>query len=72
MEEASMAYKHDPFSLAESTYHGAGKTLEAAFENAWEQAKAKGAGAGTYRIVDMYFAAENPIREYGVVISGGG
>jgi hypothetical protein len=67
-----MADKHDPFSLAESTYHGAGKTLQEAFEDAWVQAKEKGAGPGTYRVTDIYFAAENPIREYSVVIGPGG
>jgi hypothetical protein len=67
-----MADKHDRFRVAETAYHGAGKTLEAAFEDAWAQAKEKGAGPGTYRVVDIYFAAENPIREYGVVIGPGG
>jgi hypothetical protein len=67
-----MSDKHDPFRLAETTFHGAGKTLQEAFEDAWEHAKEKGAGPGTYRVVDMFFAAENPIREYGVVIAPGG
>ena len=67
-----MADKHDPFSVVENTHHGVGKTLDAAFEDAWEQAKAKGAKPGVFRIVDMYFAAENPIREYSVVIAPGG
>jgi len=67
-----MADKRDPFRLAESTFHGRGKTLEQAIEAAWAQAKEQGPGSGTYRIVDIYFAAENPIREYGVVIKGGG
>ncbi|HLX18749.1 MAG TPA: hypothetical protein VKR23_01240 [Gaiellaceae bacterium] len=67
-----MADKHDPFELAENTYHGAGKTLDDAFHDAWEQAKAKGAAPGTYRVVDIYFATENPIREYSIVIGPGG
>ncbi|HEX3056571.1 MAG TPA: hypothetical protein VHP82_10575 [Gaiellaceae bacterium] len=67
-----MSDKHDPFRLAESTYHGAGKTLEAALDDAWAHAKGKGAAPGTYRVVDIFFAAENPIREYSVVIGGSG
>lgn len=65
-----MAKKNDPFARAENTYHGAGKTLEAALENAWEQAKDK--GPGVFRVVDIYFSADNPIREYSVVIGPGG
>lgn len=63
--------RHDPFRLLESTFHGAGKTLEEAIEDAWSQAKERGA-KGTFRIVDVYFAADNPIREYSVVIGIGG
>jgi len=66
-----MAGKHDPFSRVESTFHGAGETLEKALEDAWKQAEPK-VGPGVFRIVDMYFSAENPIREYSVVIGSGG
>jgi hypothetical protein len=66
-----MSEKHDPFRLAENTFHGAGESLDKAIEDAWEHAKEKGA-KGTFRIVDMYFAADNPIREYSVVIGIGG
>ena len=61
-----MADKHDPFRVVENTYHGRGDTLDKAIEDAWE--KAKGGGPATFRIVDIYFAAENPIREYSVII----
>jgi hypothetical protein len=54
----------DPFNLKEQTFVGAGRTLQAALESAWAQAKEP----GTYRVVDIYFAAENPITEYSVVI----
>jgi hypothetical protein len=67
-----MADKHDPFSRVENTFRGAGKTLEAAFEDAWDQAKKSGAGPGVFRLVDLYFSADNPIREYSIVIGAGG
>jgi hypothetical protein len=65
-------HDHDPFKLADNTYHGAGDSLDAAFKDAWTNAKGKGAGPGTYRVVDIYFSADNPIREYSVVIGPGG
>jgi len=67
-----MAEKHDPFALAEKTFHGAGKTLEEAIADAWEHAKERRADPGIYRVVDIYLATENPIREYSVVIGSGG
>ena len=67
-----MTGKHDPFALAENSFHGAGKTLEEAIADAWEHAKEKHAAAGIYRVVDIYIATENPIREYSVVIGSGG
>ena len=67
-----MADRHDPFRRVENTFHGAGKTLQEAIDDAWAQAKERGAGPGTYRVVDIYFAAENPIREYSIVIGTGG
>ncbi|MGH2971433.1 MAG: hypothetical protein ACRDNM_11925 [Gaiellaceae bacterium] len=59
--------KNDPFKLAENTFHGAGKTLDDAIKDAWAQAK----NPGTFRVVDIYFSADNPIREYSVVINAG-
>ena len=67
-----MIDRHDPFRRVENTFHGAGTTLDEAIEDAWAHAKEKGAMPGTYRVVDIYFAAENPIREYSVVIGIGG
>jgi hypothetical protein len=56
------------FEHISETWHGQGKTLDAAIESAWETAKGKGAGPGTYRILDISFAAENPITEYSIII----
>ncbi len=67
-----MAEKHDPFALAENTFHGAGKTIEEAIADAWGHAKEKRAEPGVYRVVDIYLATENPIREYSVLIGNGG
>lgn len=64
-----MADKHKPMHFAATTnFRGNGKTLEAAIENAWEVAKDNGASPGDFRLVDIGFNAENPIREYSVVI----
>jgi hypothetical protein len=61
-----MADKKDPFASVSTTWHGRGFNLEKAIENAWEQAK--GSGPGTFRILDISFAADNPITEYSVII----
>ncbi|MFL5911105.1 MAG: hypothetical protein ACJ768_11105 [Gaiellaceae bacterium] len=61
-----MAKDHDPFKILDNTFTGRGHTFEKAIESAWEQAKES--GPGTFRIVDIYFAAENPISEYSVII----
>jgi hypothetical protein len=63
-----MADKKGPFASIANTWHGQGKSLDAAIEQAWEEAKANGAGPGTYRLLDISFAAENPITEYSVII----
>lgn len=63
-----MAEKKGPFARLADTWHGQGPSLQAAMEKAWEEAKANGAGAGTYRVLDISFAAENPITEYSVII----
>jgi len=63
-----VAESKDRFAHLAETWHGEGKTLQAAIEQAWEAAKGKGARPGTYRILDISFAAENPISEYSVII----
>jgi hypothetical protein len=63
-----MAEKKEPFAHIAATWHGHGNTLDKAIEAAWEQAKGSGAGPGTYRLLDISFAAENPITEYSVII----
>jgi hypothetical protein len=61
-----MADHKDRFTFVEKTFAGRGETLQAAIEAAWQEAK--GGGPGTFRIVDIYFAANNPITEYSVII----
>lgn len=63
-----MADKKHPFAAFADTWHGQGKSLQAAMEAAWEEAKKNGAGPGTYRVLDISFAAENPITEYSIII----
>ena len=63
-----MADKKQPFANIASTWHGQGINLDKAVEAAWEAAKKDGAGPGTYRLLDISFAAENPITEYSVII----
>lgn len=63
-----MADKKEPFSSIATTWHGRGVNLDKAIESAWEAAKRAGADPGTYRILDISFAAENPITEYSVII----
>lgn len=63
-----MADKKNPFASISTTWHGHGVNLEKAIESAWEQAKHNGATPGTYRILDISFASENPITEYSVII----
>lgn len=63
-----MADKKDRFASIESTWHGQGATLEKAIESAWAAAKGSGQDPGTYRILDISFAAENPISEYSIII----
>ncbi|HEY2542507.1 MAG TPA: hypothetical protein VGH92_05590 [Gaiellaceae bacterium] len=64
-----MAEKHMPKHFTATTnFRGNGETLEAAIENAWQVAKESGARPGDFRLVDIGFNANNPIREYSVVI----
>lgn len=66
-----MADKKEPtgtFASISTTWHGQATTLEKAIEKAWEAAKADHQGPGNYRILDLSFAAENPISEYSVII----
>lgn len=63
-----MADRKQPFASIANTWHGQGVTLDEAIESAWEAAKKAGARPGTYRILDISFAAENPISEYSVII----
>ncbi|HKN63402.1 MAG TPA: hypothetical protein VJV76_03620 [Gaiellaceae bacterium] len=44
-------------------YRGKGGNLGSALEHAWDNAKAEGAPAGTYK-VEIAIEAENPIRGY--------
>jgi ribosomal protein S5 len=46
----------------------AGK-LKDAIEAAWEDAKAKGAGPGTYEIKSIQIETNNPIHSYIVIIA---
>jgi hypothetical protein len=63
-----MADERKPFASIATTWHGQGVDLDKAIESAWHAAKESGAGPGTYRILDISFAAENPITEYSVII----
>ena len=49
-------------------YKGKGGNLGAAFEHAWDEAKADGAPAGKYK-VELEIETENPIRGYIVIIT---
>lgn len=63
-----MADKKQPFTSIATTWHGQGEHLEDAMKDAWEAAKKAGAAPGNYRILDISFAAENPITEYSILI----
>jgi len=63
-----MADKKQPFASIANTWHGQGIDIDKAIDAAWQEAKKSGAGPGTYRILDISFAAENPITEYSVLI----
>lgn len=54
-----------------TTFTANGDTVEQAAERAWDKAKKAGHKAGWYQIVSIYFYADNPIRDYKVVIGGG-
>ena len=47
---------------------GKGTSVEAAAAHAWENARANGAGPGTYKL-DVFIEASNPIHSYIVVIT---
>jgi len=51
---------------------GPDKSLEKALAAAWEDAKSKGAPAGTYVVDSIKIDTENPIRGYIVTITDGG
>jgi hypothetical protein len=55
---------HGPWS-------GRGANLEAAFEDAWHNAKNAGASPGTYK-VEISIETTNPIHTYIVIISPSG
>ena len=63
-----MAEQKNPFASISTTWHGKGDDLETAMKDAWEAAKKGGAAPGVYRILDISFAADNPITEYSVII----
>jgi hypothetical protein len=64
-----MADKKEPlFASISGTWHGHGLTLDKAIENAWDEAKGSGQGPGLYRVLDISFAADNPISEYSIII----
>jgi len=69
------ADKDDPLKFTEVTFRGRSfrkddraPTLEEAIENAWEVAKRNGQSPGTFRVLDISFAADNPISEYSIII----
>lgn len=47
---------------------GRGPDLKTAADRAWDDAKGKGNPPGEYEIKKIFVEAENPIREYRVVI----
>jgi hypothetical protein len=52
-------------------WEGRGASLEAAFEQAWQQAKSNGK-SGRFTIDTIGFEASNPIHVYIVIIKSGG
>jgi hypothetical protein len=47
---------------------GRGPDLKSAAEDAWRNAKREGDPAGEYEVKKIFVVADNPIREYRVVI----
>jgi hypothetical protein len=52
-------------------WRGQGSNLEAAFEEAWRNAKHGGADPGTFK-VEIYVTTTNPIHGYIVILTPGG
>ena len=68
MAEKKKTKTKKPFASTATTWNGQGATLDQAIESAWESAKGNGQAPGTYRLLDISFATENPITEYSVII----
>ena len=51
----------------EQEYTGSGDTLDAAFKNAYENAK--GSGKHVFHVNHIFIRGDNPLSGYGVVIS---
>ena len=56
-------------STSDGPWHGQGKDIHAALEDAWEHAKYQGAKPGRYTVESIEVECQNPISTYHVKIA---